>query len=232
MLIALGRLAEEDPTFGVLTNEETGETEISGLEERHLEILVDRMRREFNVSADVGPLQVCYRETIRGTAENVEGRNTLEIRVAEMFGYAADLKSNTQDQATDTVQFDRYEEPPWRFLKRCCATSNWGKHIGRITARHSRSRRRVRRRIAVVRYAPGMRYAARIHDGTASGTNQGVRHPLNPGLKCGSLSGRSRGSKKADLRMAGAVSMTHLDCDAGCALRLQPAATLSSWTSR
>ncbi len=74
MSVALGRLAEEDPTFQVQTNEETGQTEISGMGELHLEVLVDRMRREFNVEANVGKPQVSYRETVRGTAQKVEGK--------------------------------------------------------------------------------------------------------------------------------------------------------------
>jgi len=74
MSIALGRLAEEDPTFQVQTNEETGQTEISGMGELHLEILVDRMKREFHVEANVGKPQVSYRETVRGVAEKVEGK--------------------------------------------------------------------------------------------------------------------------------------------------------------
>jgi elongation factor G len=74
MSVALGRLAEEDPTFQVQTNEETGQTEISGMGELHLEILVDRMKREFNVEANVGKPQVSYRETVRSTAEKVEGK--------------------------------------------------------------------------------------------------------------------------------------------------------------
>ena len=65
MSIALGRLAEEDPTFQVRTNEETGQTEISGMGELHLEVLVDRMKREFGVEANVGRPQVSYRETVR-----------------------------------------------------------------------------------------------------------------------------------------------------------------------
>jgi elongation factor G len=73
MSVALGRLAEEDPTFQVQTNEETGQTEISGMGELHLEILVDRMKREFHVEANVGRPQVSYRETVRGTAQKVEG---------------------------------------------------------------------------------------------------------------------------------------------------------------
>jgi elongation factor G len=66
---ALSRLAEEDPTFTVRTDEETGQTIISGMGELHLEILVDRMKREFNVQANVGRPQVAYRETIRKSAE-------------------------------------------------------------------------------------------------------------------------------------------------------------------
>ena len=74
MSVALGRLAEEDPTFRVQTNEETGQTEISGMGELHLEILVDRMKREFKVEANVGKPQVSYRETVKGTATKIEGR--------------------------------------------------------------------------------------------------------------------------------------------------------------
>lgn len=69
MGIALQRLAEEDPTFRIHTDEETGQTIMSGMGELHLEILVDRMKREFNVEANVGEPQVAFRETIRGTAE-------------------------------------------------------------------------------------------------------------------------------------------------------------------
>lgn len=69
MGIALQRLAEEDPTFRVHTDEETGQTIMSGMGELHLDILIDRMKREFNVEANVGEPQVAYRETIRGVAE-------------------------------------------------------------------------------------------------------------------------------------------------------------------
>jgi elongation factor G len=73
MGIALGRLAQEDPSFRVRTDEESGQTIISGMGELHLEIIVDRMRREFGVEANVGAPQVAYRETIRKSAEQ-EGK--------------------------------------------------------------------------------------------------------------------------------------------------------------
>ncbi|MHB8658631.1 MAG: elongation factor G [Solirubrobacteraceae bacterium] len=86
MGVALGRLAEEDPTFQVRTNEETGQTEISGMGELHLEVLVDRMLREFKVDANVGRPQVSYRETIRGTAEKVEGRLVRQTGGSGQYG--------------------------------------------------------------------------------------------------------------------------------------------------
>ncbi|MDB5184557.1 MAG: fusA [Candidatus Saccharibacteria bacterium] len=74
MGIALQRLAEEDPTFRVKVDDETGQTIISGMGELHLEILVDRMKREFNVEANIGQPQVAYRETIRGKDVEVQGK--------------------------------------------------------------------------------------------------------------------------------------------------------------
>src|SRR5205807_6339774 len=70
--VAIQRLAEEDPTFQVRTDEETGQTIIAGMGELHLEVLVDRMKREFKVEANVGKPQVAYRETIRKAVERVD----------------------------------------------------------------------------------------------------------------------------------------------------------------
>ena len=74
MGLALSRLAQEDPSFRVRTDEESGQTIISGMGELHLDIIVDRMKREFGVEANVGKPQVAYRETIRKTCEEVEGK--------------------------------------------------------------------------------------------------------------------------------------------------------------
>ena len=74
MGIALSRLAAEDPSFRVRTDEESGQTIIAGMGELHLEIIVDRMKREFNVEANVGKPQVAYRETIRKKVEDVDGK--------------------------------------------------------------------------------------------------------------------------------------------------------------
>lgn len=85
MGIALGRLAGEDPTFRVHTDEETGQTIMSGMGELHLDILIDRMKREFNVEANIGEPQVAFRETIRGTAE-VQGKHAKQSGGRGQYG--------------------------------------------------------------------------------------------------------------------------------------------------
>ncbi|WP_411704223.1 elongation factor G [Edaphovirga cremea] len=87
MGLALGRLAKEDPSFRVWTDEESGQTIIAGMGELHLDILVDRMRREFNVEANVGKPQVAYRETIRETAKDVEGKHAKQSGGRGQFGH-------------------------------------------------------------------------------------------------------------------------------------------------
>ncbi len=88
MGLALNRLAQEDPSFRVQTDEESGQTIISGMGELHLEILVDRMKREFGVEATVGKPQVAYRETIRKSAADVEGKFVKQSGGRGQYGHA------------------------------------------------------------------------------------------------------------------------------------------------
>jgi elongation factor G len=84
----LQRLAEEDPTFQVRTDEETGQTLISGMGELHLEIIVDRLMREFNVDANVGRPQVAYRETVGQAVQKIEGRFVRQTGGRGQYGHA------------------------------------------------------------------------------------------------------------------------------------------------
>lgn len=86
MGIALGKLAQEDPSFRVFTDEESGQTIIAGMGELHLEIIVDRMKREFNVEANVGKPQVAYRETIRSSVEQ-EGKYVKQSGGKGQYGH-------------------------------------------------------------------------------------------------------------------------------------------------
>jgi elongation factor G len=96
MGIALGRLAAEDPSFRVRTDEESGQTIISGMGELHLEIIVDRMKREFGVEASVGKPQVAYRETIRSTVESAEGKFVKQSGGRGQYGHVV-LKVEPQE---------------------------------------------------------------------------------------------------------------------------------------
>jgi elongation factor G len=96
MGIALNRLAQEDPSFRVHTDEESGQTIISGMGELHLEILVDRMKREFGVEASVGKPQVAYRETIRKTVDSVEGKFIKQSGGRGQYGHVV-LKVEPQE---------------------------------------------------------------------------------------------------------------------------------------
>ncbi len=96
MGIALSRLAAEDPSFRVQTDEESGQTIIGGMGELHLEIIVDRMKREFGVEANVGKPQVAYRETIRKTVEEAEGKFVRQSGGKGQYGHVV-LKVEPQE---------------------------------------------------------------------------------------------------------------------------------------
>jgi len=96
MGIALGRLAQEDPSFRVKTDEESGQTIISGMGELHLEIIVDRMKREFGVEANVGKPQVAYRETIRKPVQDIEGKFVRQSGGKGQYGHVV-LKIEPQE---------------------------------------------------------------------------------------------------------------------------------------
>jgi elongation factor G len=98
MGVALSKLAEEDPTFTIKTDNETGETIIAGMGELHLEILVDRMKREFKVDANVGAPQVAYKETIRAAADG-EGKYIKQTGGRGQYGHVL-LKIEPKDRGT------------------------------------------------------------------------------------------------------------------------------------
>jgi len=87
MGMALSKLAEEDPSFRVRTDEETGQTIISGMGELHLDIIVDRMRREFKVDCNVGAPQVAYRETIKSVVKDVEHKYSKQTGGRGQYGH-------------------------------------------------------------------------------------------------------------------------------------------------
>ncbi|MBC9073377.1 elongation factor G [Thauera sp. CAU 1555] len=104
MGIALSRLAAEDPSFRVRTDEESGQTIISGMGELHLEIIVDRMKREFNVEANVGAPQVAYRETIRKAVTDVEGKFVKQSGGRGQYGHVViNLEPSEQGKGYEFV---------------------------------------------------------------------------------------------------------------------------------
>ena len=103
MGVALGKLAQEDPSFRVKTDEETGQTIISGMGELHLDILVDRMRREFGVEANIGKPQVAYREAIRNTCE-VEGKFVRQSGGRGQYGHVW-IKFEPREDEEEGLEF-------------------------------------------------------------------------------------------------------------------------------
>ena len=104
MGLALSKLAQEDPSFRVKTDEETGQTIISGMGELHLDIIVDRMRREFSVEANIGKPQVAYRERIRNTAE-IEGRFVRQSGGRGQYGHVWIRFEPAEDEGAEGLEF-------------------------------------------------------------------------------------------------------------------------------
>jgi elongation factor G len=103
MSLALQRLAKEDPSFRISTDEESAQTIISGMGELHLEIIVDRMRREFKVEANVGKPQVAYRETIRGKVES-EGKHVKQSGGRGQYGHVwLTIEPNGQGKGNEFI---------------------------------------------------------------------------------------------------------------------------------
>ena len=104
MGVALGKLAQEDPSFQVKTDEETGQTIISGMGELHLDIIVDRMRREFSVEANIGKPQVAYRERIRNTVE-IEGKFVRQSGGRGQYGHVWVKFEPAEDLGAEGLEF-------------------------------------------------------------------------------------------------------------------------------
>jgi elongation factor G len=116
MAVALQRLAEEDPTFQVRTDEETGQTIVSGMGELHLEVIVDRMKREFKVEAGVGRPQVAYRETVRGEATKVEGKFVRQTGGKGQFGHVVINVEPAPEEGFDFVNKIKGGSVPSEFI--------------------------------------------------------------------------------------------------------------------
>ena len=109
MGISLGRLAQEDPSFRVNTDEESGQTIISGMGELHLEVLVDRMKREFDVEANIGKPQVAYRESIRASVES-EGKFVRQSGGKGQYGHVW-LKIEPLEESDKAVSYTHLTLP-------------------------------------------------------------------------------------------------------------------------
>ena len=117
MGIALQRLAQEDPSFRVKTDEESGQTLIAGMGELHLEIIVDRMKREFGVEANVGKPQVAYRETIRKTIEDAEGKFVRQSGGKGQYGHVVlKIEPNERVKVLSSLMRSRAELVPREYI--------------------------------------------------------------------------------------------------------------------
>ena len=118
MGVALGKLAEEDPSFRVRTDEETGQTIISGMGELHLDIIVDRMRREFSVECNVGKPQVSYRETIKNVATDVEHKYSKQTGWRGQFGHVVITFEPYKEMDEDDINAELKEKPTNKFVNK------------------------------------------------------------------------------------------------------------------
>ncbi len=115
---ALGKLAEEDPSFRVRTDEETAQTIISGMGELHLDIIVDRMKREFNVECNVGKPQVAYRETIKNVATDVEHKYSKQTGGRGQYGHVVITFEPYKEMDEDDVKDELVEKPSCKFVNK------------------------------------------------------------------------------------------------------------------
>ncbi|MDD3145250.1 MAG: elongation factor G [Candidatus Gracilibacteria bacterium] len=118
MGMALNKLAEEDPSFRVKTDEETSQTIISGMGELHLDIIVDRMRREFKVECNVGAPQVSYRETIKNVAKDVEHKYSKQTGGRGQYGHVVITFEPYREMDEDDKKQELKEKPTNKFLNK------------------------------------------------------------------------------------------------------------------
>ncbi|MDQ7009009.1 MAG: elongation factor G [Candidatus Gracilibacteria bacterium] len=116
MGVALGKLAEEDPSFRVKTDAETGQTIISGMGELHLDIIVDRMRREFAVECNVGTPQVSYRETIKNVATDVEHKFSKQTGGRGQYGHVVITFEPYREMDEEDIKAELKEKPTNKFV--------------------------------------------------------------------------------------------------------------------
>ncbi len=118
MWVALGKLAEEDPSFKVKSDEETGQTIISGMGELHLDIIVDRMKREFWVECNVGSPQVSYRETIKNVAADVEHKYSKQTWGRGQYGHVVITFEPYKELDEDDINSELKEKPSNKFVNK------------------------------------------------------------------------------------------------------------------
>ena len=118
MGVALAKLAEEDPSFKVKSDEETAQTIISGMGELHLDIIVDRMKREFSVECNVGQPQVSYRETIKNTATDVEHKYSKQTWGRGQYGHVVITFEPYKELDEDDIKAELKEKPANKFVNK------------------------------------------------------------------------------------------------------------------